>query len=72
MPPNKGVVSGKWYSWAKTDAGEIVQRHKAKYVARGFTQRRRVDFTKTTSPIVALKSFQPLLAIATKRNMEIK
>jgi hypothetical protein len=72
LPPNKAVVSGKWCYQAKTKAGGIVQQHKARYVARGFTQRPGVDFMKTTSPIVALTLLRSLLAIATKQDIEIK
>jgi hypothetical protein len=72
LPPNKTMVSGERCCWAKTDAGGTVQPHKAMYVARGFTPRPGVDFTKTTSLVVALTSLWALLAIATKRDMEIK
>lgn len=41
-------------------------------MARGFIQRPGIDFTETTSPVVALTSLQALLAMATKNNMEIK
>lgn len=46
LPPNRVVVSSKWYYKAKTNAWENVQRHKAKYVAwdshngRGSTSRK--------------------------------
>lgn len=33
LPPNKMVVSDKWCYQEKTDAGGMVQQHKAKYVA---------------------------------------
>lgn len=72
LPPNRAVGSGKWCYQAKIDVGGIVQPHKAKYVARGFTQRLGIDFTQTTLPVVALTSLQALLTIATKRDMEIK
>lgn len=69
---NKTVVSGKWCYRAKTNAGGTVLRHKARYVARGFTQRTWIDFIETTSPVVALTSLRALLAVAAKYNMEIK
>lgn len=72
LPPNIIVVGGKWCYWAKTDARGTIQHHKARYVAQGFTQRLRVDFTETTSPVVALTSLRALLAIAAKWDMDIK
>jgi N12 class adenine-specific DNA methylase len=41
-------------------------------VARGFTQRQGVDFTESTSLIVALTSLRSLLAIATALDMGMK
>lgn len=70
--PNKIVVSGKYGYRAKTDARGTIQQHKAKYVARGFTQQPGIDLTKTTLLVVAVTSLQALLAIAIERDMEIK
>lgn len=72
LPPNITMISGNWCYRAKIDPRGTIQRHKAKYVAQGFTQRRRVDFRETTSQLVAQKLFWALLAIATERDMEIK
>lgn len=69
---NKTIVSGNWCYQAKTDVGDTVLRHKARYMARGFTQRAGIVFTETTSPIVALTSLWALLAVATEHDMEIK
>jgi hypothetical protein len=41
-------------------------------VARGFRQRPEIDFTETTSLVVAFTSLRALLAVATENNMEIK
>lgn len=72
LPPNKTIVSGKWCYQAKTNAGGTIQRHKARYVAWGFTQRLEINFMETTSPVAALMSLQAVLAIATEWDMELK
>lgn len=54
LPLNKAVVSGKWCYQTKIDVGRIVQRHKARYIGRGFIQRLGVDFMETTLSVVAL------------------
>lgn len=72
LPPNRTIVSGKWCYQAKTNVGRTVQRHKARYIAPGFRQQPRIDFTATPLPIVALTSLRALLAVATKHDIEIK
>jgi hypothetical protein len=71
LPAGRAVISGKWCFKAKTDASGAVQRYKARYVARGFTQRPGIDYTETTSPVVSLSSLRAVLAAA-HDDMEIK
>jgi hypothetical protein len=72
LPAGRAVISGKWCFKAKTDASGAVQRYKARYVARGFTQRPGIDYTETTSPVVSLTSLRAVLATAAHDDMEIK
>jgi hypothetical protein len=72
LPQDRTIVSGKSCYRAKTDAKGTLLRHKARYVAGGFTQRSGIDFTKTTSPVVALTSLRALLTVAAENDMEIK
>jgi hypothetical protein len=72
LSQDRTIVSGKWCYQAKIDAKGTVLRHKARYVARGFTQQPGIDFTETTSPVEALTSLRALLAIAAENDMEIK
>lgn len=69
---NRTVVNCKWCYWVETNARRTVLQHKARYMARGFTQRPGIDFIETTSPVVALTSLKALLAVATEQDMEIK
>ena len=41
--------------------------HKARLVARGFTQAYDIDFTKTFSPIIRLPSVRVLLSLAVNK-----
>ncbi len=50
--------------------GEI-ERHKAKLVARGFTQTFGVDYNETFAPIAKFASICGILALATIEDMEI-
>ncbi|KAL0400303.1 UNVERIFIED_CONTAM: Retrovirus-related Pol polyprotein from transposon TNT 1-94 [Sesamum radiatum] len=66
VDPPKGVrpVGCKWVYKRKLGADEEVTAFKARLVAKGYTQRPRVDFEETYSPVAMAKSIRILLAIA--------
>ena len=54
MPEGKNLSTGKWHFALKRNSkGEII-RHKTKYVARGFKQKRGVDYDQKYSPTVKM------------------
>ncbi|KAL0420594.1 UNVERIFIED_CONTAM: hypothetical protein Slati_3082300 [Sesamum latifolium] len=66
VDPPKGVrpVGYKWVDKCKLGADGEVTAFKARLMAKGYTQRPRVDFEKTYSPVAMAKSIRILLAIA--------
>ena len=73
-PPNQNVVSCRWVYVTKDEAtpdGNTRIRHKARLVARGFTQVEGVDYTETFAPVVKFMSVRILLAIATKLGLHL-
>ena len=71
-PANKPVVSCKWVYRLKTNsAGEVI-RHKARLVARGFSQTYGVDYKETFAPVTRLETLRLMFALAVERNWEIR
>ncbi|KAL0462995.1 UNVERIFIED_CONTAM: hypothetical protein Slati_0187100 [Sesamum latifolium] len=71
--PPKGVrpVGCKWVYKRKLGADGEVTAFKARFVAKEYTQRPRVNFEETYSPVAIAKSIQILLAIAAWYDYEI-
>jgi hypothetical protein len=51
-PVGSNIVTGKWISKHKFNFGGSLDRYKARWVHRGFTQRLGVDYNETSSPLV--------------------
>jgi hypothetical protein len=55
-PKDKSVVSSKWFYKIKHAADGSVEKFKAIFVARGFTQKEGIDYEETFAPIVRYTS----------------
>ena len=72
MPEGKNLVTGKrHFALKRNSKGEII-RHKARYVARGFKQKRGVDYDQTHSPTVKTVTLRVLLSSAVQNEMKLK
>jgi hypothetical protein len=63
-PPNCNVVTGKWVFKHKFKADGSLERYKARWVLRGFTQRPGIDFSETFSPVVKPATLRTVLSLA--------
>jgi hypothetical protein len=70
-PPGANVVTGKWLFRHKLRADGSLERYKARWVVRGFTQRPGVDFDETFSPVVKSATIRAVLAIAAARDWPV-
>ena len=66
-PPGANVITGKWLFKNKLHPDESLERRKARWVVRGFTQRAGVDFHQTFSPVVKPASIRTVLHLAASR-----
>ncbi|CAI5999674.1 unnamed protein product [Closterium sp. NIES-64] len=69
-PPGANIVSGMWIFRVKWPPGSPPV-FKARYVARGFSQRQGVDYFQTFSPTSKMTTLQVLLHIPAQRDYEL-
>ena len=70
-PPRANVVTGKWIFKHKFQSDGSLERYKARWVLRGFTQRPGVDFDETLSPVVKPATVRTVLSLALCRRWPI-
>ncbi|CAI7772613.1 unnamed protein product, partial [Closterium sp. NIES-53] len=69
-PPGANIVSGMWIFRVKRPPGSPPV-FKARYVARGFSQRQGVDYIQTFSPTPKMTTLRVLLHVAAQRDYEL-
>ncbi|CAI5997391.1 unnamed protein product [Closterium sp. NIES-65] len=69
-PPGANIVSGMWIFRMKRPPGSPPV-FKARYVARGFSQRQGVDYFQTFSPTPKMTTLRVLLHVAAHRDYEL-
>lgn len=69
-PTNANLVSMKWDFSVKSTVEGLVERFKARLVARGFSQAYGIDYNETFAPTVRMIIFRLFLGIVAKENLE--
>jgi hypothetical protein len=70
-PKNKDVVSSKWLYKIKHVADESIEKHKARFVARGFSQKEGIDYEEMFSPVARYTSMRTIIALAAKMKWKL-
>jgi hypothetical protein len=70
-PQGSNVVTDKWVFTHKLCADGTLDRYKARWVIQGFTQRPRVDYDETVSPVVKSAIVRTVLATTVSRTWPI-
>jgi hypothetical protein len=70
-PMGKSVVTSKWLYKTKYVVDGSIEKHKARFVARGFSQVEGVDYDETFAPVARYTSIQSIIAIATEMGWRI-
>jgi RecG-like helicase len=71
LPAGRKAIKSKWVSKQNYDAAGKLVKHKARLVAKRFTQKEGVDYTDTFAPVVKLAALIVFLAVATAEDLEI-
>ena len=71
LPPERKVVGSKWVFKKKTGADGSVERHKARLVAQGYTQRYGTDYDETFCPVVRQESLRVLIALSVQNGFKL-
>ncbi|CAI7885631.1 unnamed protein product [Closterium sp. NIES-53] len=69
---NKNVLTGKWVSRVKTKADGTYEKHKARWVVRGFDQTHGIDYTLTFAPVSRQTSLRLVLCEAASKNFPLR
>ena len=63
-PVEKSVVTSRWLYKVKYVAYGSIEKYKARFVARGFSQIEGIDYGETFGPVARYTSIQSVIAIA--------
>ena len=63
-PEGKSVVSSKWIYKIKHAADGSIKKYKARFVARGFSQKEGIDYEETFAPVAWYTSVRTIMELA--------
>ena len=70
-PADWKVVGSKWIFKQNVDADGTMERHKARLVAQGCTQRFGLDYEETFSPVVRFESIRSMVALGAQHKLQL-
>jgi hypothetical protein len=70
-PEGKSVVTSRWLYKIKYVADGSIEKHKARFVPRGFSQIEGIDYDETFAPVARYTSIRSIMAIAAKMGWKI-
>lgn len=71
LPKDRKAVGSKWVFKVKVDTDGTFERHKARLVAQGFSQKFGSDYDETFSPVVRFESIKTIIALAVQHGLKL-
>ena len=71
LPKGRRAIGSKWVFRLKVNAEGVIERYKARLVARGFSQKFGEDYDETFCPVVRHESVRTLIALAVQNNLKL-
>lgn len=72
LPTHCKLLGCKWVFEVKRKADDLVDKFKARFVAKGYNQRPVVDYKETFSPVVKPTTIRTMLSIAVMNGWPFK
>ena len=60
---SKSVVMSRWIYKIKHAANGSIEKYKARFVARGFTQKEGIDYVKTFAPVTRYTTIKTIISL---------
>ena len=70
-PVDKSVVGSRWIYKIKYAADGSIEKYKARFVARGFSQIDGIDYDETFAPVTRYSSIRSILALSAQMGWKI-
>jgi hypothetical protein len=70
-PKSKDVVSSKWLFKIKHVVDESIEKYKAIFVARGFSQKEGIDYEEMFSIVAKYTSIRTIIALVAKMKWKL-
>jgi hypothetical protein len=71
LPNNRKAIEARWLFKVKRKADGTIDRYKARWVAKGYSQKFGIDYYDTYAPVVRLENLRFLIAYATQHELHI-
>ena len=72
MPKTVKPVGYKWVFVQKRNEKNKIIRYKARLVAQGFSQRPKIDYDETYSPVMDAITFRYLISLVVYKKLEMR
>ena len=70
-PEGKSIVSSKWIFKIEHAADGSIEKYKPRFVARGFSQKKGIDYEETFAPVAWYTSIRAIMALASMMKWDL-